>query len=309
MRGIISEKLTSFLDQVNIALAEAKAKQEPLSVKQVRINLDKLADFISTGPVLTYVKDTFFQLPNRKIAVRLYSSSPQKKLPLVIHFHGGGHMCGSIDLYDDISRKVALAGNCIVLAVEYRLAPEYPYPAGIDDCQYALGHYQELLHELEHNGQVYILGDSAGGAICTTLAQRSLSDKTLKIDKQILIYPSVDYTLSSDSIKSNGSGYLLESNKVEWYFEQYFQQYQEREKVSPLYGDITSELPKTLIITAGCDPLRDEGLAYAGALISAGVAVQHQHFDNLIHAFMLLESLVSDECQQTYQLIGDFIRA
>jgi len=308
MRGIVSEKLKPFLAQVNAVIAENKANNINLSVKQVRENLNNLQVLIGDGPKLNYVMNKQIVLNNHNIPVRVYSPNPQKKLPVVLHFHGGGHMCGSINLYDTISRKIATAGQCVVIAVEYRLAPEHPYPAGLDDCQQVLMHYQQVLTEIAFSEQVIILGDSAGGAICTTLSMQSLTNSSLKIDKQILIYPSVDYTLSSDSFKDNGHGFLLESDKVAWYFDHYFQHNEPRSNASPLLGEINKHLPATLIFTAGCDPLRDEGIAYAGALTAAGVPVNHHHFSDLIHAYMLLDALVSEECQQTYQMIGEFIK-
>lgn len=309
MRGIISPKLKDFIDQVNSAAITAKNEGVIFTPELVRENLNKLSVFVGEGPKLDYVQDnTLTTSSSINIAVRIYSPDPNNALPVVIHYHGGGHMCGGIELYDAISRKIAKAGNCIVITPEYRLAPEHPYPLGLNDCKYVLEHFQEVLIDLQWDGQVIIAGDSAGGAICTTLAMDSLENSNLKIDKQILIYPSIDYTLSSNSTKTNGNGYLLETKKVNWYFDHYFQHNEDRVKASPLCGKITNKLPKTLIFTAGCDPLRDEGIAYAGALTAAGVPVHHQHFESLIHAYMLLDSLLVEECQKTYQIMGEFIR-
>lgn len=308
MRGIISEKLKVFLEQVNAAAAEARANNVQYSPELVRGNLNKLSAFLEVGPVLEFVEDRIFVTNSHEIAVRVYSASTTEKLPVVLHFHGGGHMCGSIDLYDPISRKVALQGHCIVICVDYRLAPEHPYPAGVDDCEYALLHYQEVLHGLNYSSQVYILGDSAGGAICSTLAMRSAHNRALKIDKQILIYPSVDYTMGLPSVDENGDSFLLEKARISWYFDNYFSNNESRISVSPLYN-LHTNLPKTLVLTAGCDPLRDEGLAYVTALKELDVDVEHHQFDGMIHAYMLLESLVTEECQQSYQIIADYIRA
>jgi ribosomal protein S18 acetylase RimI-like enzyme len=195
MRGVISPKLSDFITQVNVAAEEAKASGILFSPSLVRGNLDKLEVFIGQGPELAYVKGTFFDTPTHVIPVRVYSPAPDEPLPVVLHYHGGGHMCGNIELYDAISRKIAKAGHCIVIAVEYRLAPEFPYPAGIEDSQYVLEHYQQVLTEVEYNQQLMIAGDSAGGAICTTLASNNITSDKVKIDKQILVYPSVDYTL------------------------------------------------------------------------------------------------------------------
>jgi len=309
MRGIVSHKLTDFLNQVADTASTAAAQGVELTPTLVRANLDKLSALIGEGPALEYVKEASLSTPeNIEIKVNVYSPAPKEALPVVLHFHGGGHMAGSIALYDTISRKIAKAGHCIVIAVEYRLAPEYPYPYGIDDSQYILANYQQLLSELAFNKQLIIAGDSAGGAICTTLASNNRQSNTINISKQILIYPSVDYTMSCESVEENGRGFLLEKSKIQWYFDHYFQANQSREAASPLYMPIDKNLPKTLIFTAGCDPLRDEGVVYKYALIAEGVCVEHHQFDDMIHAYMLLDTLVQDECEKTYQLIGEFIK-
>jgi len=307
MRGVISEKLIPFLTQANEALALSKKEGVLLSPALVRGNLDKLAPLIGQGPELSFVENRELKINDRIIPVRVYSPEPLQTLPVVIHYHGGGHICGSVALYDPICRKVAEQSHCIVISVEYRLAPEHPYPAGIDDCRDVLANYQACLAGLKFSKDIYIMGDSAGGAICTTLAMLSQQDKQLKIDKQILIYPSVDYTCQLPSFDENGTGFLLEKDKIHWYFKQYFQSDENIKKMSPLHGEISQTLPKTLIITAGCDPLRDEGLAYVKALKGVEVPVQHHQFDGLTHAYMLLDSLVVEECQQTYQMIADFV--
>jgi acetyl esterase/lipase len=308
MRGIISPKLNDFITQANIAAEEAKKTNVLLTPSLVRGNLDKLAVFIGEGPALVYVKDDTFDTGTHTIPVRIYSPAPNESLPVVMHYHGGGHMCGSIELYDAISRKIAKVGHCIVIAVEYRLAPEHPYPAGINDCQYALEYYQTLLTDIKFNKELIIAGDSAGGAICTTLASHNLHSSNIKIDKQVLIYPSVDYSMSFPSVEENGVGFLLETSKVKWYFEQYFQQNELIKSVSPLFMAMDSNMPETLIFTAGCDPLRDESLAYGNALKQLGVKVEQHIFEGMIHAYMLLDSLVKEECEQTYKLIGEFIK-
>jgi acetyl esterase/lipase len=231
-------------------------------------------------------------------------------------------MCGSVDLYDPISRKLALATHAIVICADYRLAPEHPYPAGLDDCQQVLERYQSLLTGMKYSDELYIAGDSAGGAICTSLVMNnSINEVTsdlVRIDKQILVYPSVDYTMVSASIDENGQGFLLEKDKVQWYFEQYFQigrldqdevAQAKAVKASPLLGQFSANMPTTLVITAGCDPLRDEGIAYANSLEEVGVSVEQHSFDGMTHAYMLLNDLVSDECEQTYQLIGQFVKS
>jgi len=308
MRGILSPKLNDFIEQANIAARKAEASGIILSPSLIRENIEKLAMFLGEGPDLAYVEEKTITTPNYEMPVSVYSPAPNETLPVVVHYHGGGHMCGNIALYDSISRRIAKAGHCIVIAVEYRLAPEFPYPCAIEDSQYALEHYQEVLNDVKFNQQLMIAGDSAGGAICTTLASNNIDNNKVKIDKQILIYPSVDYTFSSPSIDENGTGFLLEKNKINWYFNNYFQGNEDGKQCSPLFMPMAANMPETLVFTAGCDPLRDEGIAYADALSKMGVKVKQHTFDGMIHAYMILDSLVVQECEETYQMMGEFIR-
>ncbi|KGJ93486.1 alpha/beta hydrolase [Colwellia psychrerythraea] len=316
MRGIISPKLVPFLEQVNSAIAAAKATGQGFSVDLVRQGLDNLAPLIGSGPNMEIVKNSYLAVPSHNIPVRIYNPAPNDILPVLLHFHGGGHMCGSIELYDPISRKLALAAQAIVICVDYRLAPEYPYPAGLDDCQQLLLHYKSLLFDMKHNDELYITGDSAGGAICTSLVMKNIDDnltnKQVDITKQILIYPSVDYTMSSTSIDENGQGFLLEKDKMHWYFQQYFHanslDQAKISQASPLLGKFSSNMPATLVITAGCDPLRDEAIAYVKSLAEVDVNVQHHSFDGMTHAYMLLDELVQEECLATYRLISEFVK-
>ncbi len=308
MRGVISEKLADFIEQVNITVKQSKEDGVQYTPALVRENIEKLSTFIGDGPRLAYAQESAFVTKTHTVPVRIYSPAPEQNLPVVLHYHGGGHMCGNIALYDAISRKIAKAGHCVVIAVEYRLAPEFPYPAGIDDCQYALEHYKDVLGQVKYNQQLIIAGDSGGGAICTTLASKNIGNPNVKIEKQILIYPSVDYTMSCASIKENGHGFVLEQEKIIWYFEQYFQGKNMKKAASPLFMTMDANMPETIIFTAGCDPLRDEGIAYGQALSQFGVKVEQHSLGGMIHAYMLLDSLVAKECEQTYQLIGEFIR-
>ncbi|MDP2562281.1 alpha/beta hydrolase [Psychrobium sp. 1_MG-2023] len=313
MRGVVSPKLVPLLEQANAAIAQAKQDNQAFAPSIVRANLDKLAGLMMTGADIPLIKDVMFYAGAQAIPARLYNPNPEKTLPVLLHFHGGGHMCGSVELYDPISRDLALAAQAIVICIDYRLAPEFPYPAGVNDCQHVLSHYKEAVKGMKHNDTLYIAGDSAGGAISTTLVMNNIHNEHIKIDKQILIYPSVDYTMSQLSIEENGTGFLLEQDKISWYFEQYFQQSDSTHPIiktaSPLLGAFSPSMPKTLVITAGCDPLRDEGHAYVKALQEVGVPVTHHQFDDMIHAYMLLNSIVEEEYRASLDLISRFVAA
>jgi len=312
MRGVISPKLVGFLEHANVAIADFKAAGQDFSAELVRQGLDNLAPLIGSGPNMNIVKKSYLATPTHNVPVCIYNPAPNDFLPVLLHFHGGGHMCGSVELYDPISRKLAIAAKAIVICVDYRLAPEHPYPAGLEDCQQLLENYQSLLFDMKHNSELLIAGDSAGGALCTSLVMNNQYNDSVSIDKQILIYPSVDYTMSTASIDENGQGFLLEKDKIHWYFQQYFQVDELTgimvKQASPLHGEFSINMPTTLVITAGCDPIRDEGIAYAKALSEAGVIVEHHSVDGMTHAYMLLDELVHDECLATYSLISDFVQ-
>lgn len=320
MRGTVSTNLMPLLKQVNASIEQAKLSGAAFEPNVIRQNLENLSAYMMPGPDIAVIKNTIIAHGDHNLAVRIYHPSPDKALPVLLHFHGGGHMCGSIDLYDPISRELAIAAQAIVICINYRLAPEYPYPCGLDDCQYLLENYQALLKGYRFSEQLYIAGDSAGGAICSSLVSNNLDNTMIKIDKQILIYPSVDYTMSCPSITENGTGFLLEEDKMRWYFQQYFnldnQQISSNAskevsalitQASPLLGTFDQRMPKTLVITSGCDPLRDEGVLYAEKAKLAGAEVEHYQFDELIHAYMLLSKLIPEQYHQTYLLIKAFI--
>lgn len=322
MRGTVSENLSPLLKQVNVAIEQAKASGDAFVPGIIRQNLENLSAYMIPGPKIPLIKNSVINANGQEVAVRIYHPEPEKSLPVLLHFHGGGHMCGSIDLYDPISRELSVAANAIVICIDYRLAPEHPYPCGLDDCQYLLDNYQELLKGYRFTEQLYIAGDSAGGAICTTLVMNNIDNAKVKIDKQLLMYPSVDYTMSCPSLIENGEGFLLEADKIRWYFEQYFNVENLDlteginsstkalvKKASPLFGRFDSRMPKTLVITAGCDPLRDEGRLYAEKAEAAGAHVEHYQFDELIHAYMLLSTLIPEQYQQTYLIINKFVNS
>lgn len=307
MRGLLAEHLTDFIFTINQLIAQAKEQGIVPTPDMARAKLSALDAYVSHSPAIDFVEDKVLTTDTCKVPVRIYSPSPDQALPVLIYFHGGGHMCGDVNLYDPMCRKMAIASHCIVISVEYRLAPENPYPCGLNDAEAVLRNYQQLLAGICFNSTVSIGGDSAGGAICSSLVMKQVNDPTLLIDKQILIYPSVDYTMSEASIVDNGEGFFLEKARIQWYFDHYFLNNEDRKSVSPLHNPVNADSPETLLIIAGCDPLRDEGLAYAKKLSQAGVLVSLEVFDNMIHAFMNIEDLVPKECQQLYSAIGNFI--
>ena len=141
-----------------------------------------------------------------------------------------------------------------------------------------------------------------------TLAHQQREDAEQKIDKMVLIYLSLDYSLASPSTDLFGTGYLLEKEKIQWYFDHYFGAGERRDEASPLFMDIPRNFPETMVITAGFCPLHDEGVRYLKRLQDHGVATRHLHFEEMVHAFLNLENLVPDTCTTCYREIGVFLR-
>ncbi|MFZ4172234.1 alpha/beta hydrolase [Enterobacter ludwigii] len=248
-------------------------------------------------------------VPGRKVPVRIYNPHPDMATGVIFFIHGGGHLSGSVDVYDPLARHLAAATGNTVVAVDYRRAPESPYPEGLNDAHDVLMQVYAILDQnhVPWKPQLTLIGDSGGGAFSATIAGDLQTEHPGFISRLVLIYPSLDYTLSWPSADENGQGKLLDKSKVAWYFSQYFQHNEDRASLSPLYRPVTRAFPPTLIFSGGLDPLRDEDFAFVARLKGAGVPVKHVHFPGMVHAFLMLENLVPQQTAQVYQATADFI--
>ena len=308
----LDPQLEGLLKKSNALVATLVAggyKPTPISAREALAGLTWTC--VKNIPAVAWVQDDYVDTPGYRVPVRIYHPEPEKALPVLAYFHGGGHMAGSVSVYDPICRKLALATHHIVVAPEYRLAPECPYPAGVTDAWGVVKHLWRTLDDrkLRYQRLLSIGGDSGGGAMTATVTGRAQFDASLDIRRQVMIYPSLDYTLSFPSIEENGTGYLLEKERVAWYFDAYFQHGEDRKAASPLFWEFTPRLPETMIVTAEFCPLRDEGVAYVEKARAAGVQVRHLHMPDMIHAFINMEDLVPEACSTMYRAIGEFLNA
>lgn len=304
-------EIKEWLTQYNFLLSNACKNGNFFRPDNIREGFATLTRALVTDiPEISLVVDDAVDSGVRPVPVRIYHPGPSRALPVVVFFHGGGHMAGSVNVYDPICRKMALAAERIVISVEYRLAPEHPYPAGIEDGEDVINGCFGMLDRLQinHVSRLALAGDSAGGAISATLAHRNQSSGATSIKHLVLIYPSLDYTLSCPSVERLSSGYLLEKERVEWYFENYFQNNESRAEASPLFMEITDSFPKTMVVSAGFCPLCDEALEYVKKLRGRDIPVQHLHFDGMLHAFLNMENLASTFCKKLYQEVGCFLK-
>ncbi|MCA9077954.1 MAG: alpha/beta hydrolase [Planctomycetaceae bacterium] len=213
---------------------------------------------------------------------------PEEGRPMIVFFHGGGWVTGSIETHEAVCRRMANEGRCLVIAVDYRLAPEHKFPAAVDD---AFASVQWAVGKAEHLGgdpqRLYVCGDSAGGNLAAAVCLKARDGGGPDIRGQILIYPITNDQFDTDSYRDNATGYHLTTENMRWFWQQYLANESEGEDplASPLKATDHSNLPDALIITVEKDPLRDEGVAYADRLSAAGCLVDQIHCTGMVHGF------------------------
>jgi acetyl esterase len=245
----------------------------------------------STGaPALSAVHERSLPGPEGSLRARHYEPKTNgSKPPLLVYYHGGGFVIGDLDTHDDPCRLIAHHAGVRVLSIEYRLAPEHPFPAAVDDAAAALEWAQEHAAELGVNrDRIGVGGDSAGANLAAVVAQRA-RDAGRPAGFQLLIYPVTDAVETRPSRRLFGDGFVLTGADIAWCNEQYFAASPEVAKdprLSPLRASDLSRLCPAVVVTAGFDPLRDEGDAYAEALRAAGNRVVHVELEGFVHGFI-----------------------
>lgn len=251
--------------------------------------------------------------PAGAIAIRLYrplTSKDADSLPLLVYFHGGGWVIGDLDTHDTLCRELANGAGCAVASVDYRLGPEHRFPAAVDDCIAAtrwLRHHAAAL-QLDAS-RLAVGGDSAGGnlAAVVTMAARDAGDPPIAF--QLLIYPATDMRRGAPSHTTNGQGYLLTRDTIDYFCAHYMGEADQGDwRASPLLREDLSRLPPALVLTAGYDPLRDEGLAYADRLTEAGNRCTQICFERQIHGFITMGRVI-DEANDAVAICAMQLRA
>jgi acetyl esterase len=226
-----------------------------------------------------------------------------------VFFHGGGWVFGTIDTHDAACRALANAADATVISVDYRLAPEHPYPAAVDDAEAATEWIVANAAELHiHPDKVAVCGDSAGGNLAAIVAQRF---RTLGVPlvAQLLVYPMTDLSdEDSPSLLEFDDGYLLTAAAITWFIDNYVTRPERSEpRCSPAFGDLTGVAP-TFVLTAECDPLRSQCEAYAAALVAAGVDTELVQFDGQVHSFFTQVGVLTD-AQRAVDSLAAFFRS
>lgn len=238
-------------------------------------------------------EDVVLSLENRDIKCRLFEPNNLKeKAKLIIFIHGGGWVSGSVDTYTKTCIELADKTNRMVVSIDYRLAPEYPYPAGFDDCYDVVKYIFKNCDRIDLNKKdICLMGDSAGGNLCAAISLKAKHTKEFKVYEQILLYPALqsDYSINTkyQSVIDNGNDYLLTRKNLEEYMNLYVEDINDLDSpyVSPLKSKLLFFQPKTMIITADKDPLRDEGKHYAKRLKMFFNKVTYYNVEDAIHGF------------------------
>lgn len=259
-----------------------------LPVPDARAGYDQLSGLSgSPGPVAR-VQD----ISAGGVPVRVYWPEGAGPHPVLVWIHGGGWVLGSVDGYDPVARDLCASAGCLVISVGYRLAPEHPFPAAVEDVGRVATWVTEEVQSLGGDpARIAVAGDSAGGNLAAVLANQRPGTFRL----QVLIYPATDLTMGHPSVTENGDGYLLTKDAMTWFTGHYLAGADPLQpSVSPLYADeaVLAAAPPALIITGEFDPLRDEGEAYADRLRAAGVPVEHRRFPGMIHAFFAMRGMI-----------------
>jgi len=222
------------------------------------------------------------------LPARLYRPSNEPGLPLLVFFHGGGFVAGTIDTHDDLCRRIALGSGAAVVSVGYRLAPEAPFPAAPNDCCQAVAELVARATELDVDAtRLALAGDSAGGNLAIAAA-RLLNQRGGPLPAALcLLYPVTDQSCGSASYREFAQGHFLEAAMMHWFWQQYLGSWPAPLDVlaSPLHAADLGALPRTLLVSAECDPLRDEGEAFAERARAAGAEVERLRAEGMLHGF------------------------
>ena len=251
------------------------------------------------APEVFKLQDKLVAYNGVNIPVRVYhpfSAQTHSALPALVYLHGGGWTIGDLDTHDVLCRSLCLQANVVVVSVDYRMGPEHKFPAAFDDCVAA---FEWTVANAGHLGidakRIAIGGDSAGGNL-TAAACLQLRSHPVQPAFQLLIYPATIMWQDTPSYHANGQGYLLTKDSIAYYTDNYLRDRNDAKdwRASPQWAESHAGLPPAFVLTAGYDPLRDEGLMYADALSKAGVSTQYVCFERQIHGFITMGRIMQE---------------
>jgi acetyl esterase len=286
----LDEATTAFMAQMAASGGKPLHEMEPEEARQTGVELSGL---FGPGPEMLRVEDSAIEADGVSVAVRVLVPSEHPR-GVLVYYHGGGWVIGSLDEFDAIARRLAQRTDCAVVLAHYRLAPEHPHPAAAEDAwtalQWAAAHAEEIAGA---DVPLIVAGDSAGGNLAAIVSQRARDEAGPEIALQVLVYPVTDCDLDTPSYTDPENQLMVSRDAMVWFWDHYVSDEEARLRpdASPLRADDLSGLPAAVIVTAEHDVLRDEGEAYAEQLRRAGVAVQHRRFEGQMHGFFTMVDL------------------
>ena len=292
----VDPQVQAFLEaQAQAAIANQVPPITEQTVEMARAGYLAVAEMLGQGPDVD-TEDSAVPGPAGDIPVRIYRpKGAGPGLPILVYYHGGGWVIGDLDTHDYAARELCAGAGCLVVAVDYRLAPEAQFPAAVDDSWAALQWVADNAAALGGDpSRIAVGGDSAGGNLSAVMSLLARDADGPHLAFQLLIYPAVDMEFSRPSIDDNADGYVLTKDHMIWFRAHYLRSDADRAdfRASPLLASDHSDLPPALIITAEFDPLRDEGRDYAEKLQAAGVATTLSNYEGQVHVFFQLAPIL-----------------
>jgi acetyl esterase len=278
-----------------------------LSPEQARRQMEMTRAAAPPGDPVHQVEDRTIPGPGGDIPVRIYRPEGDGPLPALVYFHGGGWVIGNIETHDATCRSLTNGAQCVVISVDYRLAPEHKFPAAADDAYAATKWVADNATSLGLDpSRIAVGGDSAGGNLAAVVALMAKEQGGPALVYQVLIYPVTDYNYETASYKENAEGYLLSKDSMVWFWDHYLSAPADGKNphASPLQATDLSGLSPALVITAEYDPLRDEGAAYAERLKQAGVPVVYTLYPGMIHGFFGMSAVLDKAKQAVGEVCG-----
>lgn len=285
-----------------------------LSVEEARQGAAALAEMQGAPEPVARIEDRTLHGPDSDIPVRIYVPAAGEPLPVLVYFHGGGWVIGDLESSDGICRALANRAGCAVLSVDYRLAPEHPFPAAVNDAYYATQWAATNASSFGGDpGRLAVSGDSAGGNLAAVVALIARDRREPSIQFQLLIYPVTDAACDTPSFSENGEDYFLTKAAMHWFWNHYVRNESDRNdpNACPLRAISFEGLPPALVITAEYDPLRDEGEQYAERMRAAGTPVQLTRYDGMIHGFFTMGGMIDQgrkAIEQSAEALGHAFR-
>ncbi|QBD76912.1 alpha/beta hydrolase [Ktedonosporobacter rubrisoli] len=291
--------------------AQARPALSHLSATQLRAGDDEIIPLTGEPVVVSKVEQVKIPGPGGPLPLRIYTPAGTGPFPVLVYFHGGGWVVCNLETHDSLCRTLANTANSIVISVDYRLAPENPFPAAFEDAyavtEWAARHADKLGADPT---RIAVGGDSAGGNLAAGVALEARERGAFSVTCQALIYPVLDYYQpASSSYTAYAEGYFLSGKDMPWYYQQYLPSGFDGKdaRVAPVLASDLRGLPPALIITAEYDPTRDGAELYAMRLKEAGVEVSLTRYEGMMHAFVLLAG-VFEQGRKARQQVGTFLQ-